>query len=225
MAGLHQCCLRLGDFEISHSQGELRRMQFACAHLHAIFGRIPFLHGDGSSSPEGVNSAKIFIGQIEGRCGAVKLRLTLHLGCLSGFYVRFSLGQGTSIKEPRHLWFDGREHRFTTLNGSAGPKFYPVEEPGNGRRDNVTVTDPCLALFEHGYDQRPSGHRGGLDTYRFWPESGHDGGKESRYHDVGDNLSPRVRSTPDTRCRGLKNSGHLCFHHSLAFKTPRRSSL
>jgi len=51
--------LRLGEFEISHSQGELRRMQVAGAHLHAIFGRIPFLHNDGTSSPEGVNSGKI----------------------------------------------------------------------------------------------------------------------------------------------------------------------
>jgi hypothetical protein len=34
-------------------------MQVAGAHLHAIFGRIPFLHDDGTSSPEGVNSGKI----------------------------------------------------------------------------------------------------------------------------------------------------------------------
>src|SRR5262249_12944129 len=108
----------------------------------------------------------------------------------------------------------------------SGTKFHAVEKAGYGRRDHVAVTDSCLALFKHGYNERTTRDRSGLHAHRFWPESGHNCNNESGEHSVRDELLQLSRPPPDaTGCGGLRSSDGSCFHHSLAFRTPRRSRL
>src|SRR5208282_5246814 len=122
-------------------QGELSGMQLSGDHLDPILVRIPFLSSDSAGAPKRISTDKIFIGKIESRLSPVELRLTLHLRCLGGFYGGFSLGQGASIEESRHLGFDNRQHSLTAFHRRAGAWLNPSKKPCHRRRDHITVTD------------------------------------------------------------------------------------